>query len=117
MQRLAAPNLTRKEDGIWVERPSDTPEVIRYALTIEEFNALFDHPTGDYTVPALAIPCSLEEFMVDYNQRFAKAPWHDVDIHRPLEAVDVNVLLYLLLIQSVSQRMILTFKIHLIGMR
>ncbi|WP_330985951.1 MULTISPECIES: hypothetical protein [Enterobacterales] len=58
-----APNLTLKEDGIWVERPSDTPEAIRNALTIEEFNALFEHPTGDYTVPVLAIPCSPEEFI------------------------------------------------------
>ena len=29
-----------------------------------------------------------ETFMVDYNQRFAKAPRHDFDVHRPLEADD-----------------------------
>lgn len=58
-----APGLTLKEDGIWVESPSDMPEKIRNALTIEEFSALFDHPTGDYTVPALHLPCSLETFV------------------------------------------------------
>ncbi|MEZ2604141.1 helix-turn-helix domain-containing protein [Kluyvera intermedia] len=29
-----------------------------------------------------------DEFMADYNQRFAKAPRHDFDVHRPLEADD-----------------------------
>lgn len=29
-----------------------------------------------------------EEFMVDYNQRFAKTPRHDFDVHRPLENDD-----------------------------
>jgi transposase len=28
------------------------------------------------------------EFMADYNQRFAKAPRHDFDVHRPLETDD-----------------------------
>ena len=58
-----APNMILKEDGIWVESPSDLPEKIRNVLTIEEFIALFDHPTGDYTVPALYLPCSLETFV------------------------------------------------------
>lgn len=30
-----------------------------------------------------------EEFMEDYNRRFAKTPRHDFDVHRPLEADDV----------------------------
>lgn len=29
-----------------------------------------------------------DEFMVDYNKRFAKAPRHDFDVHRPLESDD-----------------------------
>lgn len=29
-----------------------------------------------------------DEFMADYNQRFAKAPRHDFDVHRPLETDD-----------------------------
>lgn len=29
-----------------------------------------------------------DEFMADYNRRFAKAPKHDFDVHRPLEADD-----------------------------
>ncbi|GGD17059.1 hypothetical protein GCM10011513_13110 [Franconibacter daqui] len=28
-----------------------------------------------------------DEFMADYNQRFAKAPRHDFDVHRPLETM------------------------------
>lgn len=27
----------------------------------------------------------VEEFMADYNRRFAKPPRHDFDVHRPLE--------------------------------
>lgn len=57
------PNMTLREDGIWADRPSDMPEKIKHALTIEEFNALFDHPTGDYTAPVLKIPCSSEDFI------------------------------------------------------
>ncbi|HBV9946285.1 TPA: hypothetical protein MEA92_005187 [Klebsiella aerogenes] len=30
----------------------------------------------------------VDEFMADYNRRFAKAPRHDFDIHRPLETDD-----------------------------
>lgn len=29
-----------------------------------------------------------DEFMADYNRRFAKAPRHDFDVHRPLETDD-----------------------------
>ncbi|HDT0788086.1 ISNCY family transposase [Klebsiella aerogenes] len=29
-----------------------------------------------------------DEFMADYNGRLSKAPWHDFDVHRPLEADD-----------------------------
>lgn len=29
-----------------------------------------------------------DEFMADYNKRFAKAPRHDFDVHRPLETDD-----------------------------
>lgn len=29
-----------------------------------------------------------DEFMADYNRRFAKAPRHDFDVHRPLENDD-----------------------------
>ncbi|HIB3268376.1 TPA: ISNCY family transposase [Citrobacter youngae] len=31
----------------------------------------------------------VEEFMEDYNRRFAKTPRHDFDVHRPLEADDL----------------------------
>ncbi|MCX9043511.1 ISNCY family transposase, partial [Citrobacter portucalensis] len=31
----------------------------------------------------------VEEFMEDYNHRFAKTPRHDFDVHRPLEADDL----------------------------
>lgn len=30
----------------------------------------------------------VDEFMADYNRRFAKAPRHDFDVHRPLEIDD-----------------------------
>lgn len=30
-----------------------------------------------------------EEFIDDYNRRFAKAPRHDFDVHRPLKADDL----------------------------
>lgn len=29
-----------------------------------------------------------EEFMADYNRRFARAPRHDFDVHRPLDTDD-----------------------------
>ncbi|HBM2909311.1 TPA: hypothetical protein LVL19_004851 [Klebsiella michiganensis] len=63
-----APGMTLKEDGIWVTPPSEINKEIRDSLTKEELHALIDHPTGDYTKPAISIPCErddLVDFLVD----------------------------------------------------
>lgn len=63
-----APGMNLKEDGVWVTPPSKINEEIRDSLTKEELHALIDHPTGDYTKPAISIPCErddLVDFLVD----------------------------------------------------
>lgn len=48
--------------------------------------------TGNRQLPAslteLALNITVYEFMADYNRRFAKAPRHNFDVHRPLETDD-----------------------------
>ena len=46
-----------KSDGVWVDLPPDD-----VALFFEERATLSEHPCGDLSKPALALPCSLEEF-------------------------------------------------------
>ncbi|WP_265669800.1 hypothetical protein [Klebsiella grimontii] len=63
-----APGMILKEDGIWVTPPSEINKEIRDSLTKEGLHALIDHPTGDYTKPAISIPCerdNLVDFLVD----------------------------------------------------
>ncbi|UVN35994.1 hypothetical protein [Klebsiella pneumoniae] len=63
-----APGMTLKEDGIWVTPPSEINKEIRDSLTKEELHILINHPTGDYTKPAITIPCErddLVDFLVD----------------------------------------------------
>lgn len=63
-----APGMTLKEDGIWVTPPSEINKEIRDSLTKEGLLALIDHPTGDYTKPAISIPCErddLVDFLID----------------------------------------------------
>ena len=44
-------------DGVWVDLPSDDVD-----LFFEERAVLSEHPSHDLSKPALAFPCSLEEF-------------------------------------------------------
>ena len=63
-----APGMILKEDGIWITPPSEINKEIRDSLTKEELYALTEHPTGDYTKPAIFIPCErddLVDFLVD----------------------------------------------------
>ncbi|MBP0629990.1 hypothetical protein [Cupriavidus sp. AcVe19-1a] len=53
-----APGLRLKSDGIWVKKPKQYEGL---GLTPEEFATLVDHPTGDYSKPALKLPCTAEE--------------------------------------------------------
>lgn len=46
-----------KTDGVWVDPPSDDVD-----LFFEERATLSEHPSHDLSKPALAFPCSLEEF-------------------------------------------------------
>ena len=55
-----SPGCVLKEDGIWIRPPSYYKAI---DLTFDELSALTRHPTGDYSKPALDLPCALDELI------------------------------------------------------